>query len=153
MGIIYCKFNDGHVRRVVPYFFVGDYVRIDDCGHQYDSYHAAYLYFWGENKHHYLSENDASQIWKVINIVMHANGRTLLYHIRNIKGDNSVVNDSAIKPSTHHMRNRCCAKNMLIYQLPYINNVMPHSWRDKLWDFYEEGKVVKNKRKLHNLKK
>ncbi len=147
--MIYCKFNDGHVRLINSYFFVGDYVKIVNCGRQYDTYRNAFLYFWGEDKHYYLLEKDKSQIWKVINIVMHENGGTLLYHIRNIKGDNSVVNASAIEPSTHHMKNRCCAKNMLIYQLPYNNNVMRHSWRDKLWDFYEDGKIVKNKRKIH----
>lgn len=151
MTTIYCKFKDGHIGLINPYFFVGDYVRIDDWAHQYDRYHDAYLYFWGEDKHYFLLENDKSQIWKVINIVMHENGRTLLYHIRNVKGDNSVVNASAIRPSTHHMRNRCCAKNMLIYQLPYNDNVTPHSWRDKLWDFYEEGKIVKNKNRKCDL--
>lgn len=152
MRILYCKFNDGNIRCLNPIFFVGDYVRIVDCGHQYDSYHDAYLYFWGEDKHYYLMENDKSQVWKVINIVMHANGRTLLYHIRNVKGDNSVVNASAIRPSTHHMRNRCCAKNMLIYQLPYYKSkVTPHNWRDKLWDFYDNGKIIKNKNRKYDL--
>ena len=150
---LYVKRNDGKIFKTYPRFCIGDYVKIKDFGWQYKTYERAFIYFWGDKETTDIDESNVGRRWKIINIALHANGWDLIYHIRSSFGENAVMGGKGLMWSFFHKRNRENVKNVLIYQLPSYKDPIPHHWKDKLWDFYEDGKIIKNKRKIYNLNK
>ncbi len=148
------KRTNGRIASFFSNFCIGDYVKIVCVGAQYDSYRDAFNYFWGNSKNTHLSDKNIGETWKVMNIAFHPSHDEFIYYIRNIKGENAVIGGDGIELIPFHKRNRSNIKKIVVYQLPFISDSnMTHEWDDKLWDFYEDNKIVKNKRrKIYNLK-
>ena len=148
----YCKLNNGKIKQINNEFDVGDYVYITDTRQQYSLYVTAFYYFFREDSSFYLSDKERGEVWKIINMAVHVkNDSDILYHIRNREGKNAVIHQDGLEFARFHHRNRICIRDKLIYQLPPTGSCIMHNWRDKLWDFYEDGKIIENKRKIHNL--
>lgn len=147
--LVHVKTNHNSIVTINVKLCIGDYVTIKHAGCQYCSYTTAFQYFWGDNisrvnAHNFSKDN---VIWKIINIVLHgSDSNRIICHIRNRKGDNVVIGMDGLELAKFHKRNRESIKPIIIYQLPYMGEVMPHDWHEKLWDFYEKGKVVKRKK-------
>ena len=152
--MVYFKLNSGYIGLISSTMAtIGDYVDIVHPGHHYKTYIGAFEYFGKNLIWHSLTEEDCSEPWKIINIALHENHTTILYHIRNRKGENAVVNCSAFIRSNFHKKNRENIKNIIIYQILERSEQNQHNWMEKLWDFYENGKIIENKRKFYNFKK
>lgn len=147
---MYCKLNNGKIKEINNLFNVGDYVYIIETGQQYSTYTTAFCYFFGEGKSCYLESKKEKElkVWKVINIAVHGGFENdILYHIRNCEGKNVVIHQDGLELAPFHNRNRTCIKEKLIFQIPPSGNYISNNWRDKLWDFYEDGKIIENKNK------
>lgn len=145
--LISAKLNSGEVITKYSPINIGDYVIVTDYWQQYDSFLSAFIYFWGSTNRTKLTRNNSYQNWKVMNIALHPNALDLIYHIRSIKGENAVVSNRAITLTNFHRRNRDNIRRIIIYQISKNTEPFPHEWDDKLWDFYENGKIVSNKRR------
>lgn len=136
MQRVHAKMMDNRFLTILTDFNIGDYVKVVESGHQYSAFTNAFIYFWGNIKCHHLTEEDKKAHWKVINMALHPNGVTVLYHIRDVSGKNVVVNSCAIKRDNFHKRNRTNIKEMVIYQIPTSTSItQEHTWKDKLWEY------------------
>lgn len=145
---ILMKLNDKRIVPIISEFCIGEYVKIIDTGCQYSTYDAAFLYFWGDKKNVYLNEHSKEQYWKIINMAVHCSMPRIIYHIRNCKGENAVIGGDGIESVTFHKRNRNTCRSIVIEKLPLSSaSTQKHNWKDKLWDFYENGNLIENKRK------
>jgi hypothetical protein len=147
---IFVKRNNGKIIQVnldCEDIHIGDYVHIKDRGHQYCSYTLAFNYLWGNKESIELYKvPNTDNIWKVINIVVHGSFYDIpMCHIRNRRGDNVIMSIYGLAKSNFHKRNRTSIKDIVIYQMPYLGDTPPHDWHEKLWDFFENGKIVKRK--------
>ena len=122
--------NNGEIKFCESKCWVGDIVNISSLGHHYPTYTDAFLYFWGTNKNDdkHSDVNSKTQLWKVINIAMHGSLHSLIYHIRNLHGENLVIGQCGIKVVSQN-KNNPPSSLPTIYQ---INNTK-HSWKEKLY--------------------
>lgn len=126
--------------------WIGDYVEVLNGKYQYSTYTTAFKYFWGDERSTNLSDVK-DNVWKVINMACHSGFyNSILVHIRNRKGDNVVIGLGGLVKSKFHSKNREPINDVVIYQLPYIGDVVPHDWHEKLWDYYENGKIIKKEK-------
>jgi len=139
---VYIKFINGKIEKTHSRFNIGDYVNIKDARYQYNAFTKAFKYFWGNEKVKYLSSEN-KEIWKIINIAAHPfYNCCLIYYIRNIKGENAIIGGDGLKKINYHKRNRENIKNIIVYEIPmFITKT--HNWNDKLWDFYDNRKIIK----------
>lgn len=140
---VFCELKNGNTIQLQSKVFIGDYVELTDCGGQYSAYTDAFLYFWGDKKSYYIEYNLGDwkplnvvpKYWKVINMAVNPDGRTLMYHIRSVDGKNCVVNGNAIELSSFHKRNRIPNGKVMVYQLRNNSaDIVAHEWTDKLYE-------------------
>jgi len=149
------KLHNGRFEKINTNYHIGDYVKIWYSGYQYPSYATAFQYFWGTYVTTDLEKNElVEDTWKIMNFSVHADysslHTSLLIHIRNRKGDNVVISENGIRPLNFHKRNREPIHTMVIYPIPKSMmkaEDLHHTWKSKLWDYYEDGEIVKNKRR------
>jgi hypothetical protein len=129
------ELTDGRKVHLISNFMIGDYVEIENSGHQYELYKNAFQYFWGDEHTFKLSMNvSCPKIWKIINMAIHeCSYTTILYHIRTVDGKNSVVNAKALKESSFHKKDRTHLRPLVIFQIPKESENVKHNWKEKLF--------------------
>ena len=107
---------------------VGDFVKVKDYGQCYDTYHIAFLYFWGNSESYRLRGrlNDKelytahNRLWKVEQLAFHSSPfiTDLLAYVKDRNGNKMVISVKGLKLfKTYHK------KSYETVELEHINDI------------------------------
>jgi len=107
MPLVKLILKDGSETEIYAKFNIGDIVKVDSAGHQYDSYTDAFEYFWGKKNGNYSLRylgpyhritNLKKNVWIVVNMAVHAWDRErVIYYLRTQDGKKAVIGEDGIE--------------------------------------------------------